>query len=114
MIYFGSYDDHVYALDAGTGEEKWRYGTDSWVYSSPAVTDGIVYVGSNDGYMYAFDAETGDVKWKYKTEGEWASPTHEQPSKEKTTSETSETPAFEAILAIACILALIGIKRMRR
>jgi hypothetical protein len=46
------------------------------------------------------------------TSTETTSPTHEQSSKEKTTSENTETPAFEAILAIACILALIGIKRM--
>jgi len=47
------------------------------------------------------------------TSTETASPTHEQSNKEKTTNENGETPAFEAILAIACILALIGIKRMR-
>ena len=36
----------VHALDAATGAERWRYETDSYVSSSPAVVDGIVYVGS--------------------------------------------------------------------
>jgi len=57
MIYFGSYDDYVYALNAGTGEEKWKYETGDKVYSSPAVADGIVYVGSSAGHVYAWHNE---------------------------------------------------------
>jgi len=69
MIYFGSYDDYVYALDAGTGEEKWKYRTGANVYSSPAVLNNVVYIGSEDSYVYALDAGTGEEKWKYKTGG---------------------------------------------
>jgi outer membrane protein assembly factor BamB len=33
------------------------------VYSSPAVTNGVVYVGSNDGNLYALYASTGAKLW---------------------------------------------------
>lgn len=57
VVYVGSKDNHVYALDAATGEERWRFQTGSIVRSSPAVVDGVVYVGSNDGYVYAITEE---------------------------------------------------------
>jgi outer membrane protein assembly factor BamB len=25
VVYFGSYDDHLYAVDIETGQEKWRF-----------------------------------------------------------------------------------------
>jgi outer membrane protein assembly factor BamB len=53
MVYFGSGDGRLYALDARTGQEKWRFKTDGGVNSSPAVAGGVVYFGSTDGYLYA-------------------------------------------------------------
>ena len=51
-------------------ERLWLYDTDSSVFSSPAVVDGVVYVGSRDGYVYALDALTGGARWSYETNGE--------------------------------------------
>ena len=53
VVYVGSDDDHVYALDAASGQLRWRYQTGNDMDSSPAVVDGVVYVGSEDGYVYA-------------------------------------------------------------
>jgi len=56
-------------------ELLWKYKTGGAVYSSPAVSNGVVYVGSYDKYVYALDADTGAVKWKYKTDSWiWSSP----------------------------------------
>ena len=59
VVYAGSDDNHVYALDAETGELLWRFETDDVIRSSPTVAGGAVYVGSNDNHVYALDAETG-------------------------------------------------------
>ena len=53
VVYVGSGDGRLYALDARTGEEKWSFKTDGGVASSPAVAGGVVYFGSTDGYLYA-------------------------------------------------------------
>ena len=45
IVYVGSDDHNVYALDANTGTKMWNYTTGSIVDSSPAVSNGIVYVG---------------------------------------------------------------------
>ena len=67
MVYFGSADGKIYAVDAVSGNEKWEYQTGSWVLSSPAVVDGVVYIGSNDGRMLALDALTGKQIWSFRT-----------------------------------------------
>lgn len=55
MVYAGSDDYNVYALNASTGALLWLYPTGSTIdISSPAVANGIVYVGSGDGNVYAF------------------------------------------------------------
>jgi outer membrane protein assembly factor BamB len=38
----------------------WRFKTDGFVLSSPAVVGGIVYIGSHDNYLYALDATAGE------------------------------------------------------
>jgi len=53
IVYIGSDDTNLYAVDAVTGKEKWRFATGGWVLSSPSVADGIIYVGSNDKNLYA-------------------------------------------------------------
>ena len=67
VVYFGSYDHKVYALDASTGAEKWSFTTQSVAASSPAVADGKVFVGSFDNNTYALNADTGALIWKVET-----------------------------------------------
>jgi outer membrane protein assembly factor BamB len=65
VIYFGSDDDHLYAVDANSGEERWEFKTGDDVRSSAAIAGGIVYFDSFDGYLYAVDAKSGQEKWKF-------------------------------------------------
>lgn len=67
IVYFGSGDGNVYALNAGTGTLRWRFQTGDVVHSSPAVAGGRVYVGSWDTYFYALDATSGKEEWRFKT-----------------------------------------------
>ena len=46
VIYFGSYDRNVYAVDAETGVQKWKYSTFGPVASTPAVANGVLFVAS--------------------------------------------------------------------
>jgi eukaryotic-like serine/threonine-protein kinase len=65
VVYVGSDDGNVYALNASTGAKLWSYGTGNYVDSSPAVVNGVVYVGSQDGNVYALNASTGAKLWSY-------------------------------------------------
>jgi outer membrane protein assembly factor BamB len=67
VVYVGSGDHDVYALDAATGELRWKFATGNVVHASPAVANGTVYVGSWDRNMYALDAATGKERWRYQT-----------------------------------------------
>ncbi len=66
-IYFGSGDTNIYALDAASGNLKWKFKTGDVVHASPAIMDGTLFVGSWDSFFYALDAATGKVKWRFKT-----------------------------------------------
>lgn len=66
-VYFGSFDDNVYALDAKTGDQLWQFPTGNVITSTPAVFNGVVYVGSWDGSLYALNADTGSLLWTYNT-----------------------------------------------
>jgi outer membrane protein assembly factor BamB len=64
-VYFGSGDGNLYALDAASGDLKWKFQTGDVVHSSPAYADGTVYFGSWDSFFYAVDAATGKEKWRF-------------------------------------------------
>jgi outer membrane protein assembly factor BamB len=70
MVYVGSADRRLYAVDAGTGREKWRVETEGIVRSTPAIADGVLFFGSRDHRVYAVDAATGAVRWRYDTRKE--------------------------------------------
>jgi len=67
VVYVGSYNGNVYALNASTGAKLWTYATADPVVSSPAVANGVVYVGSWDNNVYALNASTGAKLWGYAT-----------------------------------------------
>jgi outer membrane protein assembly factor BamB len=45
IVYLGSFDGNLYALDASTGAYLWSYFIGDWISSSPAVANGVVYIG---------------------------------------------------------------------
>ncbi len=65
VVYFGSGDGNLYALDAGTGDLKWKFKAGDVIHASPAYADGVLFVGSWDSYFYAVDAATGKEKWRF-------------------------------------------------
>jgi outer membrane protein assembly factor BamB len=67
ILYFGSWDHHLYALDVRERSHprlRWRIDLGSEVNSSPAYADGLVFVGTDGGSVYALDAQTGRVRWR--------------------------------------------------
>src|SRR5688572_2765359 len=67
VVFVGSGDQNVYALDANTGAVRWSFPTGDVVHASPAVANGVVVIGSWDRNVYALDAQTGREKWRYTT-----------------------------------------------
>lgn len=65
VVYFGSGDGYLYALNAATGDLHWKFKTGDVVHASPAYVSGVVFVGSWDSYFYAVDAKTGKEKWRF-------------------------------------------------
>lgn len=67
IVYVGSNDTRLYALDAETGDERWHFETDGRILSAPAIgEEGTLYVGSEDGYLYAIDPD-GEELWRFET-----------------------------------------------
>jgi len=65
VVYFGTGEGMLYALDAETGAERWALATADTIHSSPAIADGTVYVGNMESRLYAVDADTGEVRWHF-------------------------------------------------
>jgi len=88
LLYAGSGDGAIYALDPGSGAIRWSFQTGEGlstgpgvgpgqglqgrraVWATPVVENGTVLVGSRDFSFYAIDAVTGRKKWSFKTGGE--------------------------------------------
>jgi outer membrane protein assembly factor BamB len=58
VVYVGSDNSDVYALNATTGTKLWQFLSFSGA-SSPAVANGVVYVGGSGDALYALNAATG-------------------------------------------------------
>ncbi|MBC9931842.1 PQQ-binding-like beta-propeller repeat protein [Chitinophaga qingshengii] len=69
-VYFGSWGNDFYALDAATGALKWKWnnGASNRMFSPaacyPVGAQGRVFIVAPDRYMTAFDAQSGRVIWR--------------------------------------------------
>jgi eukaryotic-like serine/threonine-protein kinase len=68
VVFFGSLDSSLYALDMGAGWVIWRFRMGKGTVSSPAISEGMVFIGSVDGHIYAVDAYSSKEIWRYRTE----------------------------------------------
>ena len=75
VVYFGTGNGLLYALNVTTGTELWMFntggGSNASIYSAPAVSNGAVYFGTWEPYdkLYAVNATTGTLLWTYTTGG---------------------------------------------
>ncbi len=69
VLYFGSWDRRLYALDVATQRVRWTFETGDEIKGAPAYANGTVFIGSYDGKVYAVDAQTGEEKWAAEAQG---------------------------------------------
>lgn len=71
LVYFGDNRNRLYAVEADTGEERWRFPVGEsrfqGIVSSPAIVQNAVYFGSYDNNIYAVGAKSGTKLWSYNT-----------------------------------------------
>lgn len=67
LVFVGSYDTNLYALEASRGAFRWKYATEGGISSSPTVWEDRVIVGSEDGGVYALDMRRGNLSWSFRT-----------------------------------------------
>jgi outer membrane protein assembly factor BamB len=68
VVYFGSRDYNIYAVDAKKGTGHWNMKEKgSWVIATPLLFSNNVYFGTSDTHaFYALGAEYGEDRWKLK------------------------------------------------
>ena len=65
MVYIGSTDGFLYALQSDSGKLVWKYETDGEIMGAanyavrPKTKDEVIVVGSYDNFVHCMDAKTG-------------------------------------------------------
>jgi len=69
VVYVGDEYGYVYALDAGSGEQKWKFETLGEIYAGVSLHEDRLLVGSYDNSLYCLDRASGEKVWQVETEG---------------------------------------------
>ena len=110
MVYMGTLDAQLVALDAKTGKQVWAQtiADGELGYSetmAPTAVDGKILIGTNGGeygirgFVKAYDAKTGDLLWTFDTipedsQGVWA--THDATGRDMHRDIEAEKAAYAA------------------
>lgn len=70
ILYVGSDDGHLYALDTAKRALKWKFATGNKLRSKPAIAGDLVIAASDDGYLYALDRKNGAERWRFSLESQ--------------------------------------------
>jgi outer membrane protein assembly factor BamB len=68
IVYAGSLDEHLYAIDLLTGKQKWKYKAGP-LKAAPAVRGDAVYAGDLDGNLHCVDTK-GAKRWTFEAGAE--------------------------------------------
>ena len=93
VAFYVSVDGKLYAVDAKSGTQKWKYTEKGRVNSAPTVSNGVVYFGTSDGKLHALDVRSGTEKWNFKTKKERV---RKKPSRVTTASAGKQTVGQKA------------------
>ncbi|MFH2010942.1 MAG: PQQ-binding-like beta-propeller repeat protein [bacterium] len=68
MLFIGSADGVMSAIELETGKRKWLYRTKGVAYRAPVYADGVIYFANHRDKVYSLDARTGRWRWSYDRE----------------------------------------------
>jgi outer membrane protein assembly factor BamB len=69
VVYAGSMDENLYAVDLASGKRRWKYKGGPF-RAGPAVRGGSVYAGDLDGVLHCVDAAKGTKVWAFEAGAE--------------------------------------------
>jgi outer membrane protein assembly factor BamB len=74
VVYFGSSDGLVYAVDVEARRVKpgWPFQAEEAIWATPLLVEERLYVAAQDHHLYCLDAETGEEIWQQKIGGAMA------------------------------------------
>lgn len=68
MVFLGSENGVVYALNSDTGEIEWQQRVPGEVLAAPTVGEGRVILHLGSGYIVSLSARTGEQQWRHEEE----------------------------------------------
>lgn len=78
MVFVGSRDGKVYAMDQEDGSKQWEYNIGEPIEATPAISDGSIYIGTTEANVFALSLD-GSKEWEFETDPEGSSPSIELP-----------------------------------
>jgi outer membrane protein assembly factor BamB len=69
IIYVGTRDGRVVAINSSTQSQQWNYTFNTAIYTTPIVDSDLIYVGTYSGKVYALSIADGEDIWVYPREG---------------------------------------------
>jgi len=71
LVYVGSREGTLLALDARSGEVRWEHESGGPIGSVPVIADdgSLLLLGTDNGLLLALDLETAATRWVYETQG---------------------------------------------
>ena len=70
VVYVGSVDTLLYALDAKSGYIIWRFRMTKATISTPYLTDNYIFTGSVDAHIYCVDIHSAREVWNFATDNQ--------------------------------------------
>jgi outer membrane protein assembly factor BamB/tRNA A-37 threonylcarbamoyl transferase component Bud32 len=69
VLYVGSYDHNMYALNASEGSFIWKFAAEGGIASTPCIHGEVLLFGSEDRNLYAISQRLGNLVWSCETGG---------------------------------------------
>jgi outer membrane protein assembly factor BamB len=69
LLYVGTFNSEMLAIQAESGKIAWRASTSGWVWGAPVLNEGVLYFGDLKNTFYAMNAGDHSVRWSYLADG---------------------------------------------
>ena len=68
VLFVPTLGGEVWLVDAESGQARGdAFQAEGWVWTTPAVRNGVAYFGDFEGFVHAMDLQTGRARWVYET-----------------------------------------------